>query len=142
MDKIDHEILSCLRRNARMPASQIGRQVNMSVSSVIERIRRMESQGIITRYTAVVDQSLLGKPLTLLIGVSMEHPKYHAAFKSAIIADEDVTHCEYLTGKFDFLLRVTVASHAKLQSLHQRISNMPGVAYVTSYYVLETVKDE
>ena len=142
MDTTDNEILACLRENARMPASHIGKRVNLSVSSVLERIRRMESQGIITRYTAVLDHSQLGRPLTLLIGVSMEHPKYHAAFKKAVLDDPDIMRCEYLTGKLDFILRVSVASHTELQLLHQRIANMPGVSYITTYYVLETVKDE
>ena len=57
MDPIDEAILACLRRNARTPATKISRQVNLSVSSVLERIHRMELQGIITRYTVVVDQA-------------------------------------------------------------------------------------
>lgn len=141
MDQIDEAILACLRRNARTPASRIGRQVNLSVSSVLERIHRMEDQGVITRYTAVVDQAQLGRPLTLLMGVSMEHPRYHDAFKRAMLQEPDVLRCEYLTGQLDFILRVSVSSHTHLQTLHQRISSMPGVAYLTSYYVLETVKE-
>ena len=84
MDEIDEAILNCLRRNARMSASRIGQQVNLSVSAVLDRIHRMEEQKVITRYTVVVDQAKLGRPLTLLMGVSMEHPRYHSAFKQAI----------------------------------------------------------
>ena len=141
MDRTDEAILDCLRRNARMPASRIGREVNLSVSAVLDRMRRMEEQGIITRYTAVVNQALIGHPLTLLLGVSMEHPRYHDAFKKAILQENEVLSCDYLTGQPDFILRVSVASHAHLQELHLRISNMPGVSFLTSYYVLETVKE-
>ena len=142
MDRTDEAILACLRRNARMSASRIGKEVNLSVSSVLERIHRMEEQGIILRYAAVVDPSKLGKPLTLLMGVTMEHPRYHEGFKKAMAQEPDVTRCEYLTGELDFILRLSVASHAQLRELHQRISAMPGVANLTSYYVLETVKEE
>lgn len=142
MDRTDEAILACLRRNARMSASRIGKEVNLSVSSVLERIHRMEEQGIILRYAAVVDPGKLGKPLTLLMGVTMEHPRYHEGFKKAMAQEPDVTRCEYLTGELDFILRVSVASHAQLRELHQRISAMPGVANLTSYYVLETVKEE
>ena len=141
MDEIYEAILNCLRRNARMSASRIGQQVNLSVSAVLDRIHRMEEQKVITRYTVVVDQAKLGRPLTLLMGVSMEHPRYHSAFKQAIQREKAVQRCEYLTGQMDFMLQVSVASHAQLQELHQRISGMPGVAGLTSYYVLETVKD-
>ena len=142
MDRTDEAILACLRRNARMSASRIGKEVNLSVSSVLERIHRMEEQGIILRYAAVVDPGKLGKPLTLLMGVTMEHPRYHEGFKKAMAQEPDVTRCEYLTGELDFILRLSVASHAQLRELHQRISAMPGVANLTSYYVLETVKEE
>ena len=141
MDQIDEAILDCLRRNARMSASRIGQQVNLSVSAVLERIHRMEEQKIITRYTAVVDQAKLGRPLTLLMGVSMEHPRYHNAFKQAILREKDVQRCEYLTGQMDFILQISGASHLQLQELHRRISGRPGVAGRTSYSVLETVKD-
>ena len=141
MDQIDEAILCCLHRNARISASQISREVNLTVSSVLDRIHRMEDQGIITRYTVVVDQAKLGRPLTLLMGISMEHPRYHEQFKEAMLQEPDVLRCEYLTGQMDFLLRVSVSSHAHLQSLHQRISHLPGVANLTSYYVLETAKD-
>lgn len=142
MDRTDEAILACLRRNARMSASRIGKEVNLSVSSVLDRIHRMEEQGIILRYAAVVDPGKLGKPLTLLMGVTMEHPRYHEGFKKAMAQEPDVTRCEYLTGELDFILRLSVASHAQLRELHQRISAMPGVANLTSYYVLETVKEE
>ena len=142
MDRTDEAILACLRRNARMSASRIGKEVNLSVSSVLERIHRMEEQGIILRYAAVVDPGKLGKPLTLLMGVTMEHPRYHEGVKKAMAQEPDVTRCEYLTGELDFILRLSVASHAQLRELHQRISAMPGVANLTSYYVLETVKEE
>lgn len=141
MDQIDAAILDCLRRNARMPASRIGERINMSVSAVLERIRRMEQQGIIVRYTTVVDQAKLGRPLTLLMGVSMEHPSYYDTFKKAILNEPEVLRCEYLTGQPDFILRVSVASNAELQAFHQRISSMPGVTGLTSYYILETVKE-
>ena len=106
MDRTDEAILACLRRNARMSASRIGKEVNLSVSSVLERIHRMEEQGIILRYAAVVDPSKLGKPLTLLMGVTMEHPRYHEGFKKAMAQEPDVTRCEYLTGELDFILRL------------------------------------
>ena len=84
MDHIDKAILSCLRQNARMPASRIGNQINLSVSSVLERIRRMEEQGIILRYTTIVDQAQLGQTMALFIGVTMEKSRYHVSFIQAI----------------------------------------------------------
>ena len=57
MDRIDANILKCLTRDARMNASQISQQVNLSVSAVIERMKKMEASGLIRGYTAVVDET-------------------------------------------------------------------------------------
>ena len=60
MDKIDVKIIECLKKNARENASVIGSQVNMSVSAVIERIKKLEANGIIKQYTVVLDSKKLG----------------------------------------------------------------------------------
>ena len=142
MDQLDREILDCLRENARMTASNISRRVNLSVSSVLERIRRMEEQGVIRRYTAIVDQSKLGRPLTMLMGVSLVGTQYCAGFEERMQAEPEVLSCEYLTGSMDYLLRVSTESNKRLQDLHRRITSIDGVASITSYYVLRTVKEE
>ena len=61
MDATDRKILQCLRANARENASVIGEKVNMSVSAVIERIRKLENAGIIRQYTVVLDMDQLGQ---------------------------------------------------------------------------------
>ena len=137
MDQLDMEILGCLQENARLSASKISRKVNLSISSVLERI-----QGVIQRYTAIVDQTKLGRPLMMLMGVSMASPQFYERFEEKIKAEPDVICCEYLTGNMDYLLRVTAQSHQHLQDLHHRIAMMEGVASITSYYVLKSVKDE
>ena len=60
MDRIDANILACLTKDARMNASQISQQVNLSVSAVIERMKKMEASGLIKCYTAVLDEAVAG----------------------------------------------------------------------------------
>ena len=71
MDKIDIKIIECLKKNARENASVIGSQVNMSVSAVIERINKLEANGIIRQYTGVLDSNKLGIDITSFISVSI-----------------------------------------------------------------------
>ena len=67
MDHIDTKILRCLAQDARMNASQISAQVNLSVSAVIERMKKLESSGLIRGYTAVIDERLAGYDVQALI---------------------------------------------------------------------------
>ena len=76
MDKIDLNILKCLKENSRQTASMISQTINLSVSAVIERIRKMEQKGMIQRYTVILDEKQLGNDLTVFISIRLEHPKY------------------------------------------------------------------
>ena len=80
MDALDHKILTALKQNARQKASDISREVHLSVSSVIDRIRKLESSGIIQAYTIITDESSVGNDLTALMEISLEHPRHTKDF--------------------------------------------------------------
>ena len=75
MDQIDYAILRILKQNARETASNISKEVHLSVSSVMNRIRQMEDSGIIQGYEVKVDSKKLGFDVTAFMEVSLEHPK-------------------------------------------------------------------
>ena len=76
MDSMDRSILKCLSENSRQSATEISQTVHLSVAAVIERIRKLERNGIIRQYTVVADQHKIGNDVTALMEVSLEHPKY------------------------------------------------------------------
>lgn len=76
MDAIDYKILKILQKNARETASNISKEIHLSVSAVIERIRKMEETGVIKEYTIIVDEKKTGNEMTALMEVSLEHPKF------------------------------------------------------------------
>lgn len=142
MDKIDVGIIRCLTQDARMNASQIGAKVNLSVSAVIERMKKLENSGLIRRYTAVIDEHKAGFGTQALISVRLEHPKYNESFSKQMCAHPSVVECFYLTGDFDYMARVTVASGEELTKVLNDIKQIPGVSLTRTYVVLETVKQD
>ncbi len=142
MDLTDLKILDCLRQNARMPASAVGEQVNLSVSAVLERIRKLEHQGVIKQYTVVLDTKKIDKDLTAFISVSLEHPKHNDSFIDCVKEDRRITGCHYITGDFDFLLKVLTRSTQALESVLTTIKSIPGVSLTKTLVVLSTVKEE
>ena len=142
MDKIDVKIIECLKKNARENASVIGSQVNMSVSAVIERIKKLEANGIIKQYTVVLDSKKLGMDITAFISVSMEHPKYNNNFNEFVKTHKQITECHYITGDFDFLLKVNTESTGGLESLLNEIKSAGGVSLTKTLVVLSTVKED
>ncbi len=142
LDKTDYAILSCLKKNARMKASDIAKEINLSVSAIIERIKKMENAGVIESYTIMLNQKILGNDLTALMDVSLEHPKYYDGFVKAIAEIESIQSCYYLTGKHDFLLKIISDSTEGLERIHRQIKCMEGVGATETHFVLKAVKKE
>ena len=142
MDKIDIKIVEALKNNARENASLIGSKVNMSVSAVIERIKKLENSGIIQQYTLVLDPKKLGLDLTVFMMVSLEHPKYTAKFAEFVNGNAQIIECQYIAGDFDFLLKIISKSTQTLEDLLNEIKCINGVCRTKVSVVLSTVKDE
>ena len=142
MDNIDLSILKCLKDNSRQTASTISQTINLSVSAVIERIRKMEAKGVIQQYTVVLDEKQLGNDLTVFISVRLEHPNYGKEFAEAAYAHNNVAECYYIAGDVDYLLKIVTDSSKSLEIIHQDIKEMPGVAWTKTLYVLSTIKND
>lgn len=140
MDAIDVKILECLQENSRINASLIGEKINMSVSAVIERIKKLESSGIIKQYTAILNSKLLGKDTTAFISVRLEHPKYNDNFMESVKKLPEIIECYYLTGDFDYILKVITASTETLAQILNEIKSIRGVSLTKTVVVLSTVK--
>lgn len=142
MDKTDIAIIDCLKRNARERASNIGRQVNLSVSAVIERMRRLEKAGVIVRYTALIDERKLGNDVMAMMEVSLEHPRHYEPFTEMIRNNEHITACYYLTGEYDFMLKIITDSSDNLELIHRGIKSFEGVSSTKTHIVLKNVKED
>ncbi len=141
MDKLDFEIISELKRNARQSASDISKTIHLSVSTVIERIRKMEKTGLIQSYTVITNDTRLGNDITVLMEISMEHPRFNDVFIEKINNNPHVIACYYLTGEFDFMLKICCRSSEHLEEIHNQIKDCPGVRHTRTHYVLRTVKN-
>ena len=93
MDSIDLSILKCLKENSRQTASMISQTINLSVSAVIERIRKLEARGMIQQYTVVLDEKQLGNDLTVFISVRLEHPRFGETFAKEASAHPIISEC-------------------------------------------------
>ena len=140
MDHIDTNILRCLTKDARMNASQISQQVNLSVSAVIERMKKLEASGLIKGYTAVLDEKQAGFNVQAMISIRLEHPKYNQEFNRQMCNHECVMECFYITGDFDYIARIGVSSTEELTKVLHDIKQIPGVSLTRTYVVLDNIK--
>lgn len=140
MDHMDYKILECLKYNARSKASAISKEVHLSVSAVIERIRKMETSGVIKNYTVVLDQSKLGNDISALMEVSLDHPKFYESFTDAVKENRNIVSCYYVTGDFDFMIKIICKSSGDLEKIHREIKSLDGVSRTKTYCILKDEK--
>ncbi len=140
MDQIDVKILKCLQADARENASLISEKVGMSVSAVIERIRKMESSGLIERHTTVISNQKAGKDVSAILQVALEHPRYNDDFRAVVQENREVLECYFVTGEFDYLLKVVTDNTESLERLLNTIKSIPGVQRTLTSVVMSTVK--
>ena len=142
MDVIDCRILACLKENSRVNAKTIGEKVNLSTSAVIERIKKMESSGLIERYTTIINQSVLGRETTAFISVTLEHPRYNDEFIRMIKEKTSIAECHYIAGDFDFILKVVTKNSKTLETVLNYVKSIKGVSLTRTSVVLSTNKCE
>ena len=141
MDILDYKILSLLKTNAREKASAISREIHLSVSSVIELIHKLETSGIIQSYTIITDEAAIGNDLTALMEISLEHPRFTENFVQYIKSNPNIVSCYYLTGEFDYMLKICCHSSKELEEIHREIKQQEGIRMTRTHYVLRTEKN-
>ena len=143
MDAIDLKILDILQKDGRTSHSEIAKTVGLSAPSVGERIKKLESSGIIRRYVALLDPNKANRPITAFIAVSLDKPIHAKAFIQRIQELEDVLECFHVTGEMDYLLKVRTRSTSALESLISGdLRPLDGVVSTRTSVILSSPKEE
>ena len=138
LDAIDLQILESLQADCKVPLHQIGKLVGLSAPSVIDRIKKLESAGIIRGYHATLDSRRVGLDVTAFIGVVVEQPTAIEELEGLVSALEGVLECHHVTGQHTLLLKVKTRNTSSLEHLISQIRTIPGVARTETMVVLST----
>ena len=144
LDDKDIAILKLLQENARMPVKEIADQIHLSATPVHERIKRLEENGIIKQYAALLDHTKLNKGLMVICYVSLRQHDKNAGLKfiKAINELTEVTECYSISGEFDFMLKVLAADMADFYNFHvNKLSQVENMGHVQSIFVMGVVKE-
>jgi len=142
MDELDIKAVRHLMKAGRATWSELSGVLGLSSPSTADRVRRLEESGVIKRYAAVVDPSLVGCELTAFISVTLEHPKFRADFLNCVMELLEIQECHHVTGDYDYLLKVRCASTAALETIiSDRLKSISGVAKTLTIVALSTVKE-
>jgi len=143
LDQIDRAILRELQANGRLTNVELARRVNLSPTPCLERTRRLEREGYIRGYVALLDRQKLGLGLTVFIEVELDRttPEVFERFKAAVSARPEVQECHLIAGGFDYLVKAVLADMDSYRDfLGNVIVSLPGVKATHTYVVMEDVK--
>ena len=143
IDEIDTRILSLLQRDATLSVDQISEAVNLSRNACWRRIKRMESEGVITARVALVDASKVGAPLTamVLIRTSAHDADWMDQFQRTLRAMPEVVGAYRMTGDLDYVLRVRVADVPAYDAFYKRLTSRISVSDISASFVMEEIKE-
>ena len=143
IDSIDWQILAELQENARIANVDLADRVHLSPSPCLVRVRRLEREGVISRYVALLDPRAVGRSVSLFLQVRLERQVKGdlSAFEQAVVERPEVMECYLMTGVSDYLLRVVVADLDEFQVFVTNfLSRLPGVGGIQSSVALKQVK--
>lgn len=142
MDIIDIKILNILKENARTKASAIADEIDLSISAVTERIKKLEQSGVIDKYTLIVNQKKIGNDISAVMEVSIDHPSHIDSFINFVNETPNIISCYCVTGDYDFILKIMIDSSEGLEQLYRMVKGFEGVKATKTYIILKNIKND
>ncbi|PKM19991.1 MAG: leucine-responsive transcriptional regulator Lrp [Gammaproteobacteria bacterium HGW-Gammaproteobacteria-15] len=143
LDRIDRKILLELQRDGRLANVELARRVGLSPTPCLERVRKLEAEGVILGYSAQIDPQKVGAALLVFVEITLSKtsPEDFDEFSKAVQKLEEIQECHLVSGSFDFLLKTRVANMAAYRELlGETLLRLPSVRESRTYVVMEEVK--
>jgi Lrp/AsnC family leucine-responsive transcriptional regulator len=144
LDRTDRRILECLQANGRISNVALAKRVNLTPTPCLERVKRLERDGYIRGYTALLDPQLVEAGLLVFVEITLSRtsPDVFREFRKEASRLLEVLDCHLVSGNFDYLIKARVNDMQEYRELlGEKILSLPGVNGSRSYVVMEEVKE-
>ena len=142
LDAMDLRLLNALQRSGRISNADLSEKVGLSASACHRRVQRLEAEGFIKEYVALLDARKLRRPTTVFVEITLsgQADEVLEAFEKADARVPDVLECHLIAGQYDYLLKVVARDSEDFAQIHRRhLARLPGVAQMHSSFALRTV---
>ncbi len=142
IDDTDARILRALQKRGRISNADLAEKVNLSASACHRRVARLEQEGIIRDYVALLDPRKVDRPTTVFVEITLsgQADEVLDAFEREVRLIPEVLECHLMAGSADYLLKVVAADTEDFARIHRRaLARLPGVAQMQSSFALRTV---
>jgi len=142
LDQIDRRILGALQRRGRLSNADLSELINLSPSACHRRVQRLEKDGYIRDYVALLDARKINVATTVFVEITLsgQADEVLDAFEKAVARIPDVLECHLMAGSADYILKVVAGNTEDFARIHrQHLARLPGVAQMQSSFALRTV---
>jgi len=142
LDATDRRILSALQKSGRMSNADLSDKANLSPSACHRRVQRLEADGYISGYVALLDARKMAVPTTVFVEITLQGQADEVleAFEKAVSRIPDVLECHLMAGSADYILKVVAENTEDFARIHrQYLARLPGVSQMQSSFALRTV---
>lgn len=144
LDQFDRKILSVLQAEGRLAVVDLSEQIGLSKSPCLKRLRKLEKEGFITGYRAVIDPVKVRQSHLAYVQITLSSTKLNKleAFNRAVQDIPEIMSCHMMAGGYDYLLKVRTRNMQEYRIfLGEVVANLPGVYQTSTFPVMEEVKD-
>lgn len=144
LDVIDKKLINLLQNNSKQTTKQLSIVLNLSVTAVYERIKKLEKEGVIEKYVAIIDKNKIEKSFLVFCHVKLiQHTKENVTtFEREILKLEEVSECFHVSGEYDYILKVYVKDMEQYRTF--MVTKLTAIKYIGSThstFAIEKVKN-
>lgn len=142
LDATDRRILAALQKEGRISNADLAERIHLSPSACFRRVKRLEAEGVIRDYAALLNPRAVGRGATVFVEVTLtsQSEEILDAFEKAVARVPDVLECHLMAGTADYLIKVAARDSDDYARIHrQHLTRLPGVAQMHSSFALRTV---
>lgn len=144
LDTIDKALLQLLQKDAKQTNKQLSLQLNLSVTAVYERIKKLEREGVITKYVSLLDKEKVHKGFTVFCHIKLvQHAQdYLTKFEEEVTSLDEVLECFHVSGDYDYLLKVVVKDIKQFRSfMVNKLTTIKHIGSTQSSFSISEVKN-
>lgn len=144
LDSTDKKLINLLQNDSKQTTKQLSLQLNLSVTAVYERVKKLENQKVIDKYVAIINKNKIGKSFLVFCHLKLiQHSReYVTTFEREILKLEEVSECFHVSGDFDYILKIYVKDMEEYRNF--MVSKLTAIKYIGSthsIFAIEQVKN-
>ena len=144
LDNIDKKIINTLQIDSKITTKKIATDLNLSVTAIYERIKKLEKKGVIEKYIAIINKEKVNRDFVILVMVKLvqHHHNYIEKFEKEILQFTEILECYNISGDYDYMLKVAVENMKSYRNfINHKLTTLDHISSTQSNFIIAEVRN-